>query len=54
MNADGDTSTNDDTTPETDQGRTTNAGDDERESREEIKRTGEPQRDALGNADGAS
>jgi hypothetical protein len=29
-------------------------GDDERENREQIARTGEPQRDALGNADGAS
>jgi hypothetical protein len=30
------------------------AGDDERENREEIASSGEPQRDALGNADGAS
>ncbi|MHA3703286.1 hypothetical protein ACXR2U_13995 [Jatrophihabitans sp. YIM 134969] len=30
------------------------AGDDERESRENIDRTGEPDRDDLGNGDGAS
>jgi hypothetical protein len=30
------------------------SGDDERENREEIAEGGEPQRDALGNADGAS
>ena len=30
------------------------SGDDERESREQIARTGEPKRDALGNGDGAS
>ncbi len=30
------------------------AGDDERENREQIARTGEPQRDALGNGEGAS
>jgi|tagenome__1003787_1003787.scaffolds.fasta_scaffold19824518_2 hypothetical protein len=30
------------------------AGDDERENREHIAKTGEPERDALGNADGAS
>jgi hypothetical protein len=30
------------------------AGDDERENREHIAETGEPNRDALGNADGAS
>jgi hypothetical protein len=30
------------------------AGDDERENRQQIAETGEPQRDALGNADGAS
>lgn len=30
------------------------AGDDERENRKQIAETGEPQRDALGNADGAS
>lgn len=29
-------------------------GDDERENREHIAETGEPQRDALGNAEGAS
>jgi hypothetical protein len=29
-------------------------GDDEGESRKQIAETGEPQRDALGNADGAS
>jgi len=29
-------------------------GDDERENREHIEQTGEPKRDALGNADGAS
>jgi hypothetical protein len=29
-------------------------GDDERETREHIAETGEPQRDALGNASGAS
>jgi hypothetical protein len=29
-------------------------GDDEREQRESIEQDGEPQRDALGNADGAS
>lgn len=29
-------------------------GDDERANRENISETGEPQRDALGNADGAS
>lgn len=40
------------TEPEHRQG--TGAGDDERENREKIDRTGEPQRDALGNADGAS
>ena len=28
--------------------------DDERQNREEIEKTGEPQRDKLGNADGAS
>jgi hypothetical protein len=30
------------------------AGDDERENREHIAETGEPQRDSLGNAEGAS
>jgi hypothetical protein len=30
------------------------AGDDERENRQQIAESGEPQRDALGNADGAS
>jgi hypothetical protein len=30
------------------------AGDDEGQNREQIAETGEPQRDALGNADGAS
>ena len=30
------------------------AGDDERENREHIAKTGEPERDALGNGDGAS
>jgi hypothetical protein len=30
------------------------AGDDERENREHIARTGEPERDALGNGEGAS
>lgn len=29
-------------------------GDDERENREQIGKTGEPNRDELGNADGAS
>ena len=29
-------------------------GDDERDSKEQIARTGEPPRDALGNGDGAS
>ena len=29
-------------------------GDDERDSRDQIERTGEPKRDALGNGDGAS
>ena len=28
--------------------------DDEREAREQVEQTGEPQRDALGNEDGAS
>lgn len=30
------------------------AGDDERENREQIAKTGEPQRDELGNTEGAS
>jgi hypothetical protein len=30
------------------------AGDDERENREHIAKTGEPKRDALGNGEGAS
>lgn len=30
------------------------AGDDERNNRDHIAETGEPERDALGNADGAS
>ena len=30
------------------------AGDDERENREHIAQTGEPERDALGNGEGAS
>ena len=32
----------------------TGSGDDERENREQIKETGEPKTDSLGNADGAS
>lgn len=35
-------------------GRPNRQGDDERESRESIEKTGEPVTDALGNADGAS
>lgn len=37
-----------------DEDRVAGTGDDERENRQEIGGTGEPQRDALGNADGAS
>ena len=37
-----------------DKDRVPGAGDDERENREEIASSGEPQRDALGNAEGAS
>jgi hypothetical protein len=33
---------------------TSQSEDDERDNREEIERTGEPKRDRLGNADGAS
>ncbi len=40
--------------PATGEDRATGAGDDERENRQEVAGTGEPQRDALGNADGAS
>jgi hypothetical protein len=34
--------------------RVAGAGDDERANRKQIAESGEPQRDALGNADGAS
>lgn len=35
-------------------GGASDAGDDERDNRNHIAETGEPERDALGNADGAS
>jgi hypothetical protein len=53
-----DSDRNTDTGTETNQTRTTDdergVGDDERENRRQIAQTGEPQRDSLGNADGAS
>ena len=51
---DSDRSTADDPTGDDDVQRVPDAGDDEREAREHIARTGEPDRDDLGNADGAS
>lgn len=40
--------------PTADGSKSASGGDDERDNREQIERTGEPKRDELGNADGAS